>query len=223
MLSRVELLIDLLHSSADAALATHSVAMPGFPFASAVPFAVDERHRPLLLLSSIAEHSRNLTENPRASLMIAKPLGDGEMARVSLVGELHPIEADALTVRRYLRYQPAAERFLQLGDFRFLRFEPARVLAVGGFARASWLEGERLGQVPQLSLAQEAAVLDDIPADAAASREILGIDAYGIDLRDAGQRERWRFGAGPVEPDVVLPTALREFRLRMASLPAEAS
>lgn len=70
------------------------------------------------------------------------------MTRVSLIGEVQPIEADPLLVSRYLRYHPHAERFLMLGDFRFHRFEPIRVLTVGGFAKASWLEGERLQEAP---------------------------------------------------------------------------
>lgn len=78
MLSRLELLIDQLHSVQEAALATHSTTLEGFPFASAVPFVTDEHHRPVFLISGIAEHSRNLAANPRASLMIAKALGEGK-------------------------------------------------------------------------------------------------------------------------------------------------
>lgn len=75
MLSRLELLIDLLHSATDAALATHSTTIEGYPFATAVPFVADAHHRPVFLLSGLAEHTRNLAANPRASLMIMKSLG----------------------------------------------------------------------------------------------------------------------------------------------------
>jgi putative heme iron utilization protein len=221
MLSRLELLIDLLHTGTDAALATHSISIPGFPFASAVPFAVDELHRPVLLLSSLAEHSRNLAANPRASLMIAKPLGEGEVARVSLVGEIRPFAADELLVRRYLRYQPAAERFLQLGDFQFLRLEPKRILAVGGFARASWLEGDRLEMAPHVSLAQEIEVLEKLATESIGPMDLIGLDAYGVDLRRGAQRERLRFGAGPAAPEAVLPAALRELRARAVKVTAQ--
>jgi putative heme iron utilization protein len=138
MRSRLEILIDLLHGAGDAALATQSLSMPGFPFASAVPFATDERHRPLLLISRLAEHTQNLNADARASLLLSRPLGDGEMARVTLLGQVAPAEASQELVARYLRYHPEAERFLRLGDFAFHRLEPVRIRVIGGFAQAGW-------------------------------------------------------------------------------------
>jgi heme iron utilization protein len=215
MLSRLELLIDLLHSAQEAALATHSTTLEGFPFASAVPFVTDEHHRPILLISGLAEHSRNLAANPRASLMIAKGLGEGEMARVSLMGELSPIDADPLLVARYLRYHPHAERFLQLGDFRFHRFEPARVLTVGGFAKASWLEGCRLIEAPVISLADEAVLLAQHEQDASKDCQLRGIEAFGADAMLDGKSERIRFTAGPVTKEAWLPTLNRALEALM--------
>jgi heme iron utilization protein len=206
MLSRLELLIELLHAVPEAALATHSTTLDGFPFASAVPFVTDAHHRPILLISSLAEHSRNLLANPRASLMIAKTLGEGEMARVSLMGEVHPIEADPLLVARYLRYHPHAERFLQLGDFRFHRFEPVKVLTVGGFAKASWLDGNRLLEAPVIALADEDALLARHAQEVEPHCRLRGIDAFGADAMLDDQPVRIRFGAAPVTKEVLWPT-----------------
>ena len=210
MLSRLELLIDLLHSATDAALATHSTTIEGYPFATAVPFVADAHHRPILLLSGLAEHTRNLAANPRASLMIMKTLGEGEITRVSLIGEVQPIEADPLLVSRYLRYHPHAERFLRLGDFRFHRFEPIRVLTVGGFAKASWLEGERLLEAPHVSLVDESELIMHVTELFDNGFRMLGIDAYGADLLTGDGRSRLRFSVGPVTSDALLPTLIRE-------------
>ncbi len=210
MLSRLELLIDLLHSATDAALATHSTTIEGYPFATAVPFVADAHHRPVFLLSGLAEHTRNLAANPRASLMIMKSLGEGEMTRVSLIGEVQPIEADPLLVSRYLRYHPHAERFLMLGDFRFHRFEPIRVLTVGGFAKASWLEGERLLEAPHVSLVDESELIMHVTELFDNGFRMLGIDAYGADLLTGDGRSRLRFSVGPVTSDALLPTLIRE-------------
>lgn len=210
MLSRLELLIDLLHFVQEAALATHSTTLEGFPFASAVPFVPDEHHRPIILISGLAEHSRNLSTNHRASLMIAKTLGEGEMACVSLMGEVSPIDADPLLVARYLRYHPHAERFLQLGDFRFHRFEPAKVLTVGGFAKASWLEGSRLIEAPVISLAEEAELLALYEKEANATCQLRGVDAFGADVILDGGPARIRFSAGPVTKEAWLPSLCRE-------------
>ena len=214
MLSRLELLIDLLHSASEAALATHSTTLDGFPFASAVPFVTDVHHRPIMLISGLAEHSRNLQANPRASLMIAKTLGKGEMARVSLIGEVHPIEAEPLLVARYLRYHPHAERFLQLGDFRFHCFVPIRVLTVGGFAKASWLEGSRLREAPVISLHDEADLLARYAQEGRQDCSLRGIDAFGADALLAGKPVRIRFSAGPITKEAWLPTLNRELAAR---------
>ncbi|TRZ98425.1 MAG: pyridoxamine 5'-phosphate oxidase, partial [Rhodocyclaceae bacterium] len=136
MASRLQTLIDLLHSPGDIALATHAVAVPGYPYATSVAFAPDEHHRPVMLLSRLAEHTKNLIADPRASLVFARNLGEGEIARASIVGNVAEIESDPLLVARYLRFNPDAERFLQLGDFNFYRIEPVRIRVVGGFAQA---------------------------------------------------------------------------------------
>jgi len=210
MLSRLDLLIDLLHSVQEAALATHSTALDGFPFASAVPFVTDEHHRPVILISGLAEHSRNLAANPRASLMIAKTLGEGEMARVSLMGEVRLIDTDPLLVTRYLRYHPHAERFLQLGDFGFHRFELIKVLTVGGFAKASWLEGSRLLEAPAISLVEEAELLAQYELENGTACEVRGVDAFGADVTLDGEPARIRFSTGPVTMEAWLPTLHRE-------------
>ncbi len=210
MLSRLELLVDLLHSAAEASLATLSVAVPGYPFASMVPFVTDEHHCPLFLISSLAEHTKNLLASPRASLLIARSLGDGEMARVSLVGDVKPCAAAPLLVARYLRYHPAAERFLQLGDFHFHRFVPVRVLTVGGFAKANWLEGKRLFEAPHFALESEAKEIQQIEGLLPPGMRLLGIDGYGADVETAAGRQRIRFGAGPVLGEASMPSLMRE-------------
>lgn len=209
MHSRLATLVDLLHSQDVACLATQSATLAGYPFASAVPFATDEHHRPLLLLSQLAEHTRNLAASPKASLLLSRALGEGEMARVSLVGEVLPVAADPRLVARYLRFQPQAERFLQLGDFGFYRFAPQRVLVVGGFARASWLDGQRLLDAPHLPLDIEAQLLAAAAASLPPGSRLLGLDAYGADLATDTGRQRLVFAAAPLAADVIL-TALAQ-------------
>lgn len=202
MRSRLEILVDLLHSQDTAALATQSSTLPGHPFASTVAFAPDEHHRPLLLISHLAEHTRNLAADPRASLLVSKLMDGGEIARASLVGSVVRIEPDPLLVTRYLRYQPAAERFLQLGDFAFHRFEPERVLVVGGFAQAGWLEGKALAAAPSLGCEAETALMESARA-LPPNTELLGIDLFGMDLRENGNRRRVGFEAAPLAPDAL--------------------
>lgn len=208
MPSRLELLVELLHAQDTAALATQSAAVPGYPFATSVPFATDEQHRPVLLISALAEHTRNLAADARAGFLVARALGEGEIARVSLVGDVVPIDAEPRLVARYLRYQPAAARFLQLGDFRFYRFEPQWALVVGGFAQAGWLDGKALLATPQLAYEAEATLLESPLPDGV---QLLGLDLFGMDVRENGIRRRISFAAGPVRPDALPDEVARAF------------
>jgi len=213
MPSRLRILIDLLHASDEIALATNSFGIPGYPYATSVAFATDERHRPLVLISRLAEHTRNLAADARASLAVARPLGDGEIARASLVGDLLPVDTDSQLLGRYLRFHPAAERFLQLGDFRFHRFEPKRIRVVGGFGQAGWLDGHQLIDAPHLALDEEARLLADAGTVLPDGVALLGLDAYGADLVVDGTRVRRVFKSGPLVGDAVLPALARELHV----------
>jgi heme iron utilization protein len=194
MKSRQENLLELLHGCRDGALATHSLAMPGFPFATALPFATDERHRPIMLISRLAEHTQNLAADPRASLLVCRPLADGEMVRATVVGHVGPVaDADPPLVARYLRYQPEAARLLQFGDFRLFCLEPLRTRIIGGFAQAGWLDGDRLVDGPVLPLGDEANVLAALRPLLPMGTEVLGVDCHGIDLLSGAERRRAAF------------------------------
>lgn len=123
-----------------AALAT--LGEGGFPFGSLVSHAVDAAGRPLLLLSDLAEHSRNLGADPRASVM-AVETGDGDplaLARVTVVGTVAELHGDerATAMATYRAAQPGAF-YADFADFRLYRLEVSSVRYVGGFGRMSWV------------------------------------------------------------------------------------
>lgn len=209
MLPRLNVLIDLLHRCSDAALATHSVAVPGYPFASAIPFATDERHRPILLISRLAEHTQNLAADARASLMVHTPPKNGDMARATLVGQVAPLGEEPTVVERYLRYHPEGGDFLRLGDFRFYRLEPVQARIVAGFGQATWLAGERLTDAASITPEQEREALDALVPATPGGVDLLGVDAFGIDLWQAGERRRLRFATGAATADALVAVARR--------------
>ena len=209
MSSRLKTVIELLHMPGELALATPSTTLPGYPFATSVNYAVDERHRPVMLMSRLAEHTKNLLADPRAGVVAARSLGDGEIARASLVGNITQFEANPYLTSRYLRFNPAAERFLQLGDFQFYRFEPVRIRVVGGFAQAGWLDGKQLLEAPHISLADEARILVANQALSPRGVTLLGLDAYGVDYIQDGTRGRTVFKAGPLLADAAEPALAR--------------
>src|SRR5580765_4957297 len=77
----------LVHLARTGTLGTLSRRHPGHPFVSVMPYAPDERGRPLVLISGLAMHTQNLAADPRASLLVAQPGDDPlALARLTLMG-----------------------------------------------------------------------------------------------------------------------------------------
>jgi heme iron utilization protein len=183
--------LNLLHGAQASTLATQSLQMPGYPFATVVPNILDEQHRPVLLISALAEHTKNLLADRRVSISVIETgnanVLDGQ--RLTLVGDAEQFEPSDALKARYLRYQPAAEQYLQL-DFMFFRIVPKRLRYIGGVGRMGWVEAEVLDAVPSLSLAEEAELLDEAQAITPRNITLLGIDTFGIDYLTYGFRDR---------------------------------
>lgn len=138
----------LLRRSRSGALGSVSLAMPGFPFVSLLPYVLDEACRPLFLLSGLAEHTKNLLADPRASLLVAEGLGSVlEQARLTLLGTVERVELDAPGRVRFLRYCPESEKLLALGDFAFFRMAPLKARFIGGFGRMGWMDATPMPHV----------------------------------------------------------------------------
>lgn len=184
--------IHLLHEAPHAILSTHSTQLPGYPYGTAVPMVVDAAQQPLLLLSALAEHTRNLLADARASLAVVEPGAANvqDAARATLLGWIEAIEPSPAQQQRYLRYQPDAEQYLQL-DFRFFRMHLQRIRFIGGIGRMGWLDATAWQAADVLSEDEEERLLARMPATA--SLRLLGIDRFGIDYEAGGMRRRKRF------------------------------
>lgn len=195
-----DVLVSLLHDESFGTLATHSVQMPGYPFATVLPFVPDARHRPVFLMSRLAEHTKNLLADGRASLLVFKPEhGDVQTgSRLTLVGEVAHFDPPDALIARYLRYQPEAGRYLALGDFGFFRLEPLKLRMIAGFGRMGWMDGPVLTEAEPLAEADEAHFLSAAAGALPVGIRLLGIDRYGLDLEREGRRERVPFPAAPV-------------------------
>ena len=186
--------LSLLHRCSSAALGTHSVAVPGYPFVTVLPFAPGPDHSPWLLMSSLAEHSRNAQADPRVSLLLQAPADDVlQQARMTLVGELQQARPDAALQARLLRYCPEFAQYLALGDFSFYRLSLRALRFIGSFGHMGWVQATAWQAIPQLDLAAEAAMLPALAAPGA-HISVLGADCHGVDYRVHGQRQRLDFG-----------------------------
>jgi len=125
----------LLREGRSGALAT-LVAGSGDPYCSLVNVATAVDGAPLLLLSKLALHTKNLLADARVSLMLdERKEGDPlEGARVMLMGTCAK-DSDRLSGPAYLRRHPEAEMFANFADFGFYRMDIARAHLVAGFGR----------------------------------------------------------------------------------------
>lgn len=196
----------LLAGAATASLATLSVEQPGHPFGSLVAYATDEHGSPLLCLSDLAEHSRNVAADPRASLLVTAAGAEGPdtdplaLARVTLVGEVAAVEeaGRAAALERYREAHPKAF-YATFDDFRLYRLRVSSVRYVGGFGRMSWVDAEEYAAAePDPLLAHAARVLEHMNTDHAdalvaycrafgerpetVSATMVTVDRYGFDL-----------------------------------------
>jgi hypothetical protein len=116
----------------------------GDPYCSLVNVASLPDGSPILLISRLAIHTKNILNDPRVSLMLdERAPGDPlEGARIMLAGTAEEAQGDdaALLRRRYLAAHPSAEEFAGFRDFSFFRIRPGGVHLVAGFGRIVDLE-----------------------------------------------------------------------------------
>jgi heme oxygenase (biliverdin-IX-beta and delta-forming) len=137
----------LLREGRSGALATLMTGS-GDPYCSLVNVATAADGAPLLLISRLAIHTKNILADPRVSLMLderkpgdPKPGDPLQGARVMLMGAA-AVSADQDVRRRYLERQPEAEMFAGFGDFAFYRIALKGAHLVAGFGRIVDLKPE---------------------------------------------------------------------------------
>ena len=125
-------------------LSTLSRKQPGFPFGSVMPYGLDERGRPIFLISTMAMHTQNLQANSHASLLVSQPEASGDplgAARVTVMGNVLPIpELDRAEARTlYLARYDNSKHWVDFEDFYFYRMDVVDVYHVGGFGVMGWV------------------------------------------------------------------------------------
>ncbi len=117
------------------------------PYVSLVLTALDADGAPLLLLSDLAQHSRNIAAHSRVSLLFDGTAGLEDRltgARVTLIGTIAQIDADESARAAYVQTHPPAAIYTGLGDFHLYRVTVERAHLVAGFGRIEWLESRAL-------------------------------------------------------------------------------
>jgi putative heme iron utilization protein len=215
----------LLRRCARAALATN---MLGAPYVSLVRCAVDFDASPLLLLSDLARHSRNIAFDPRVSLLfddtahLPDPLSG---PRLTVLGRTQST-ADPGLAARFAAHCPESRAYAGFADFRMYRVAIERGHLVAGFGRIAWIDGNELlfsGDCAAIAAA-EPAILARLGqelreplarcvarrlGDNGAGWRASGCDPEGLDLRRGETVARLEFAA-PISTPEALPDALAQ-------------
>jgi hypothetical protein len=193
-----------LRSTHSGILSTHSARLEGYPFGSVAPFVLDHSCQPVILISNIAEHTKNIALNPKVSLLVFAAGDDLQAnARLTLLGEAVKIfkDEDADLRTRYLRYLPQAASYFDMHDFAFYRIHIHQARYIGGFGKMSWLsDADLFSDITDsgaLLASQETAIIEHMNADHAENLinyckhfhnvdatqvQMLGLDCDGFDV-----------------------------------------
>lgn len=132
----------LIRTVRQAALATRHTERDDWPFASLVQTACDHAARPLLLLSDLAVHARNIAADERVSLLYAKTGADPVAgARATVIGRAKICDDERLR-RRFLARHHNAREFASFADFHLYRVDVEAVHFIGGFGQIETLPGD---------------------------------------------------------------------------------
>lgn len=221
----------LMRGRGHAGLAT---SFAGHPYVSLVTSACDIDASPLLLLSDLAQHTRNILADPRVSLLFEDtsehpdPLAG---PRLTLLGRAERCD-DPRCAARFAARHPGSAAYAGFADFHLYRVVVERGHLVAGFGRIAWIEAADLRFSEDASglAAAEAEIVAHMNADHAdavalyAERllgrpgggwRMTGIDPEGIDLRQEGATARLDF-AGNFHRPVLTPEAARHALVALA-------
>lgn len=201
----------MLRSHRYGALCTLSKKFDGYPFGSITPYLVDHDGSLVILISTLAEHTKNIMHDPRVSL-ITHDQHDRRIqtqGRVTFTGtaELEPNRDQAGL--RYLRYFPEAQTYFSMHDFSFYKIRPIAIRYIGGFGKIHWIDMENytvaqaqmFAQREELLLAEMNAQQQDLMQQLllqqdgvdATDLRAIGLDCDGIDVRSDEQIWRLNF------------------------------
>ena len=185
----------LMRASSTAAMATMRAEDGPWPYASFVTVACDHDATPILLFSELAEHTKDIDQEPKVSVLFT---GAGEVSgdplaqpRVSVLGRA--VRSDEPRHReRFLAHHEDARDYAGFRDFHFYKLEVARAHLVAGFGRVHWIGAEKLlyrGGFEALAAAEQE-IVAHMNADHAEAVRLYAEKLLGLAAR--GDGNAWR-------------------------------
>lgn len=131
--------IQCMHQIHYGTLTTQSVAIAGYPFGSLVTYCFSYENKPILQLSNIAQHTKNIQADSRVSLTVVLPQMDIQASpRITYLGDAYLLESHELK-ERYYRYFPKARAYHEVHDFNFYSIETKKIYLITTFGEIYWV------------------------------------------------------------------------------------
>ena len=204
---------DLLLAEYQAVLCTHSIDVAGYPFGSVAPYCLNQAGEPLILISDIAQHTKNIIADERVSLIAMERDVDDQqtVGRVTYLGNAKKLDADDVnSTERYYSYFPQSRDYHKTHGFDFYRIEPVRIRYIGGFGKIFWIEKNDFLMRNPFSFEEEKHMIDHMNVDHPEAIKhycvlnqinyaddiiplMVGIDSEGFHLRTGSRLHRINF------------------------------
>lgn len=204
---------ELLLSEYQAILSTHSVDIEGYPFGSVVPYCMNKEGIPIILISAIAQHTKNILSNAKVSLIAVDSGADDlqTVGRITYIGNAEKLNENAVgSSERYYRYFPQSRDYHLTHDFDFYLIQPVRIRYIGGFGQIYWVEKEDFILTNPFSYEEEKDMIEHMNSDHAEAIKhyceqnnialtsedmpvMTGIDSEGFNIRNNSRIYRLNF------------------------------
>ncbi|MBL1142703.1 MAG: HugZ family protein [Proteobacteria bacterium] len=218
----------LLLAGYQGVLSTHSVDVKGYPFGSVVPYCLNKAGMPIILISSIAQHTKNILSDSKVSLVVTEIEADDLQAvgRITYIANAVKMDDDQDSIERYYQYFPQSRDFHKIHDFDFYLLQPVRIRFIGGFGQIYWLDNDEFLLTNLFSFDDEKGMIDHMNLDHADAIKhycdsndiqyseescpvMVGIDCEGFNIRIGARIHRINF-VEPVKSALEVRTALVE-------------
>lgn len=203
-------------------LSTHSQDVPGYPFGSVMPYCLDADGQPIILISRIAQHTKNVEADPRVSLIVSQSGVDDVHTggRLTWLGDVEKLEADQDLQERYSSFFPSSANYHKTHDFDFYRINLVRARFIGGFGKIYWVSNDLLKRANPFYGKVEKGMVNHMNEDHAdamvkycqaagvhipenVSPYMVGLDSEGMHLRINDRVVRIPFPTAVEEPMAV--------------------
>lgn len=139
---------DLVKDTKTAALST---MYREYPYTSLVPYAIDSKGRPIIFISDLAQHTKNLSKTNRCSLMASKENKEDvfNSARVTFIGKMTKVPDDEIeeVKKIYCEKYTVADEVFELDGFTFYRMEVDHIHYIGGFGDIHWYDKQHIENI----------------------------------------------------------------------------